>query len=133
MKKILLIAVLLFASCASGPDYESEHNSYLMSVKNARDNMSKVDFKKWLTYQHKMKKDEFDSYGGLQERESRNSQYHEQRSSETQGQNNLYEHKKQTSQLKLSRYNKKRKFLEKELFLLRGLLSGYDSPFVPKK
>lgn len=133
MKNILLIVMFVFASCATEPDYKNEYENYLGLVKRARDSMSKVDFKDWLTVQHKAKKQEFESYGGLQDRASRVSLIHEQRSSETQGSNNLYEHKKQTSELQLRRYHKKRKYLEKEIFLLRGLLSKYDSPFVPNQ
>ncbi len=133
MKNILIVAILLFSSCATEPDYKNEYDNYLGLVKRAKDNMSKVDFKDWLTVQHKAKQQEFDSYGGLQDRESRVSQIHEQRSSETQGSNNLYEHKKQTSKLQLRRFHKKRKYLEREIFLLRGLLSAYDSPFVPNE
>jgi hypothetical protein len=93
--------------------------------------MSKVDFGRWLKNQLQAKQSEFGGFGGLMQREDKMLSNHQQRSARAQEQNDVYEHKKRTSEIQMSRYNTQRKYLEKQIFLLKGLLSQYDSPFVP--
>ena len=131
MKKYLIIFCILITSCASGPDYESEHSDYLKSVHTARETMSKPDLKKWLERQLSLKEQEFTAYGGLQDREEKFLGINEDKLSQSQGRSDVHQFNKETNELQMRRYNAKRKYLEKEIFLLKGLLSKYESPFVP--
>lgn len=131
MKHVVFLTLIYFISCASKPNYKQEYQDYLNLVQESQERMSKPDFKVWLEGQLKAKEQEFAAYGGLNAREGIILKNHEQRLSGSYGVNDVYEHKKQTSEMQIRRYQEKRKYLEREIFLLKGLIAKFHSPFVP--
>jgi len=128
MKKLSLISIFLIVSCTTKLNHREVHRDYMDTVKRAQKTMDKKQFVSWLKVQIKHKENEIEGYGGLENREGRILENHQQREQE-QGirqSGDVYAFKRRSSEMRIHNFNKKKEFVKRELLMLRSMLVERD-------
>lgn len=126
MKYFLILLCISLSSCAyqKTVKHEKEHRAFLSLVESKKKNLSKDEYRKFLTRTLKLKESEKGTLDGHMESLKNRISHSEVMFSSSAEEAHLFNEK--TTSLEMEKLDKRIKLVEREIFFLRSQLSALE-------